>query len=119
MLLNKLYEIIIICLISTIIIELFISILLKVKNKKDLLNIILVNIMTNPIVVVIPYVVYLYYGIIYRHVTLLILEILTIFFEGFTYKKVLKYNKINCYILSIILNISSYLIGLIISKIIW
>jgi len=75
--------------------------------------------MTNPIVVVIPYVVYLYYGIIYRYITLFILEILTVIVEGFTYKKVLKYNRINCYVLSLILNLSSYVIGIVISKILW
>ena len=119
MLINSFYKVILICLISTIIIEIFIAFIFKVRDKKDFINIILVNIITNPIVVLIPYIIYLYYGVAYRYISLLVLEILTIVVEGFIYKKVLKYNKINAYILSIILNLSSYLIGEILSKIIW
>jgi len=119
MLINRFYEVILICLISTIIIETLVAFIFKVRNKKDFLNIILVNIITNPIVVVFPYITYLYNGIIYRNILLIILEVTVVFVEGFIYKKVLKYNKINTYLLSLILNILSYLLGNIISNIIW
>jgi len=119
MLINRFYEVILICLACTIIIEILIALICKVRNKKDFLNILLVNIMTNPIVVVFPYITYLYKGTVYRNILLIILEVAVVFIEGFTYKKVLKYNKINKYILSSILNISSYLLGNIISNIIW
>ena len=102
------------CLIFTIIIEVGISIILGYR-KKDLVNIILANIMTNPIVVVIPIYVNITYGMKERNIVLFILEILAVLSEGFVYKKYLKNKKINPYLLSFILNLSSYLIGLVIN----
>ena len=99
------------CLILTIIIELIIGIILGVRDKKDLLNILLVNVITNPIVVSIPILIYLYYGYKYEIISLYVLEILTVIVEGFIYSKTLKYKKINPFLLSLLLNLSSYLIG--------
>ena len=53
MIINDLPIIMIKCLLITIIIEVLISILLGLR-KKDILNVILVNIVTNPLVVSIP-----------------------------------------------------------------
>ena len=39
------------CLFFTILIELIVALILKVRDKKDILNIILVNTMTNPLLV--------------------------------------------------------------------
>lgn len=117
--LTKIPTIIINSLFFTILIEVCISLLFKVKNKKDILNIILVNIVTNPIVSLIPYVIGLYYGIKYRYIVLLLFEVFAFVFEGYIYKKYLNYNKINPYILSLILNISSYLLGIVINSIIY
>ena len=103
------------CLLLTIIIEVTIACLVKVKNKKDLINILLVNIITNPLVVTIPIYFNFKYGITARWIVLITLELLTIIFEGYIYKKYLKYDKINPYILSIILNSASYSIGEIIN----
>lgn len=111
-------NIMIVCLISTIIIELIIAIILKIKGK-DLINVILVNIMTNPIVVTIPYYLNVNYGLIYRNISLFILEILTVISEGYIYKKYLDFKEINPYLLALILNISSYTIGIIINYIIY
>ena len=115
MLISDIPFIMIRCLLLTIIIELLFSIIFKVKNKKDLLNIILVNIITNPIVVITPIYLNLKYGLVYRNISLIILEILTILIEGLCYKKVLNYKKINPFLLSIILNSLSYSIGEIIN----
>ena len=49
-------------------------------------------------------------------ITLIILEILTVIVEGYTYKKVFEYKKINPFLVSLILNASSYLIGELINK---
>ena len=117
--LTKILTILISCLLCTIIIELSVSILLGVRNKKDIINIVLVNVVTNPIVVLFPYIIGLRYGNSPRYIVLFILEILTFIFEGCIYKKYLKYNKINSYILSLILNIMSYFIGNIINNIIY
>ena len=112
-------KIIIVCLVSTIIIELLIALLLKVRDKKDILNILLVNVMTNPLLVTITMYINILYGLKYRNILIYPLEILVVLSEGFVYKKYLKYKKINPYVLSLILNISSYLIGLIINEIVY
>ncbi|MBR6133677.1 MAG: hypothetical protein IKQ29_03040 [Bacilli bacterium] len=117
MIINKLPFIMLKCLICTIIIEIVIALILKIKAKKDLINILLVNILTNPIVVSIPVLILFRYGKYYSNITLYILEIITVITEGFIYKKVLKYKKINPYLISLILNLGSYLIGEIINRI--
>ena len=103
-------------LIITLIIEISIALILKIKNKKDILNVILVNLFTNPLLnsIIIP--INIFIGILERNIVLIILEILIIFIEGFIYQKVLNYKKINAYLLSLILNFSSYFIGIIINN---
>lgn len=114
--LNDLPIIMIKCLICTIIIEVIIGILIGIRNKKDVLNIILVNILTNPIVVSLPIYVMIRYGIRFRYYSLVILEVFAVVIEGIIYKKVLKHKKINPYLISLILNMGSYLIGEVINK---
>ena len=114
---NELPYIMFKCLIFTIIIEVIIGLIIGIRNKKDILNVVLVNIFTNPLVSSIPILVYIKFGYTYEMISLLILELFAIFSEGFIYSKVLKYKKINPYIISLILNISSYGIGLLINKI--
>lgn len=115
---NELPLIMLICLSSTIVIELIMSLLLGMRNKKDILNVILVNIMTNPLVVSI--LMYITYNRLFNTtISIIILEILVILTEGFTYKKVLTFDKINPYVLSLILNISSYFIGRLLNNIIY
>ena len=55
----------IICLVATILIECIVAILLRIRNKKDIINIILANILTNPLVVSIPVYLNILYGIYY------------------------------------------------------
>lgn len=115
---NELPLIMLICLISTIVIELIMSLLLGMRNKKDILNVILVNIMTNPLVVSI--LMYITYNRLFNTtISIIILEMLVILTEGFAYKKVLTFDKINPYVLSLILNISSYFIGGLLNNIIY
>lgn len=115
---NELPLIMLICLSSTIVIELIMSLLLGIRSKKDILNVILVNIMTNPLIVSI--IMYITYNRIFNTtISIIILEILVVLIEGFTYKKVLTFDKINPYVLSLILNISSYFIGGLLNNIIY
>lgn len=111
MIINDLPFIMINCLFFTIVIEIIFAIILKVKDKKDILNIFLVNVMTNPIVVSLPVFVNIRFGLFERNITVIILEILTVFIEGKIFSKYLKFKKINPYILSLILNLCSYIIG--------
>ncbi len=104
------------CLIITIVIELTVGLLIGVRDKKDLLNIILVNIMTNPVVVSVPVLILLLCGTTTRWISLAVLEILTVMAEGLVYFKFFKYKKINGFLVSFILNIASYGIGEILNR---
>lgn len=111
MLINELPKLMLRSLICTIIIELLVSIILGIRNKKDILNVILVNIITNPLVAVIPVYFNFFYTLKMRNTVLIILEILTLIFEGYIYKRYLNYKKLNPFSISLILNCSSYFIG--------
>ena len=105
----------VVCLSLTIIIETLVGIILGVRKKKDILNIILVNIVTNPIVVTVPYLIYTFFGYKIYNYSIYILEVLTLLTEGLIYLKVLDYKKINPILLSFILNLCSYGIGLLLN----
>jgi len=111
-------KVMVICLVSTLIIECGLAIIIGYR-KKDLLNIFLANCLTNPIVSSIPVYFNYYHGLKARNISLLILEILTLFVEGLIYHKYLKRRKINGFLLSLILNASSYLLGLVINEIVY
>jgi hypothetical protein len=115
MLINDLPYIMIRCLICTIIIELIGAFILGLR-KKDLVYVVLVNIMTNPLVVSLPVLVLVKFGVNARYICLVFLEILAIISEGFVYKKVLTYKKLNPYLISLILNVLSYCIGIVINN---
>ncbi len=102
------------CLVLTILIESLIALLIGYR-KKDIINVILVNAITNPLVTSIPIFFNVFYSVKARNISLLILEIITLLFEGFIYSKVLKKKTINPFALSLILNASSYGLGLIIN----
>jgi len=104
------------CLLCTIVIETVIALICGVRKKKDILNVVLVNILTNPIVVSLPVLLGYNFGVKWQITSLIILEIITLISEGFIYSKVLDFKKINPYVLSIILNLGSYLIGEVINK---
>lgn len=110
MIINDLPLIMVRCLLVTIISEVMVALILKVR-RKDLIYVILVNIMTNPIVVSLPFYINIKYGLSYRNYLLIFLEISTVILEGLIYKKTLNYKKINWLLLSFILNLFSYLIG--------
>ena len=95
MLLIKLPIIMAICLLSTMLIECLIAFILKVRNKKDYLNIILVNILTNPILVSLTITIRYLIGFKLEKIATISLEILAFIVEGLIYKKVLEYKKIN------------------------
>lgn len=102
-------------LIITIVLEVIIAIVIGIKNKKDILNVVLVNAITNPFVTIVPLLINLKFGYVYRNIAFYILEILVVFIEGFIYKRVLKFKKLNYLVISLILNIASFGIGEIIN----
>ena len=107
MLLNVLIE----CLLITISIELVGAIIIGIRNKKDILYIVFINILTNPLLNIIYLNVIMYCGFTKGSIALYILEILVVMIEGLIYKKYFIYKKINPFIISFILNILSYTIG--------
>ena len=92
----------------TIIIELGIALLLGIKEKKDILNLIVINMMV---------VVYLTSNNVIIYFLFFLFEIMVIDLEYRFYKKKLVFKKISLLLLSIMLNISSLILGLIISVI--
>jgi hypothetical protein len=116
---NYLIKILLNSLLLTIIIEFIIALLLKVKDKLDLINVLLVNILTNPLLVSISLYINIKHSLLLKNILIIPLEIIVVLVEGFIYKKYLKYNKINPYLLSLILNGSSFLLGEVINKIIY
>ena len=118
MLISDLPKVMLISLTITLVVEVSIAFILKYR-KKDLVNVLLVNILTNPLLNSIIVAINYYYGLKARNISLLILEILVVIIEGFIYQKYLTRRKINGYILSLILNIASYGIGLLINEIIY
>lgn len=99
------------CLLLTIVIELIVALILSVRDKKDIINIILVNVITNPVVVMTQTLLYVKFGSSIELIGIIILEILVVLVEGLIYKKVLDFKKINPLLLSLLLNASSFFIG--------
>ena len=101
----------VVCLSLTIIIETLLAFIIGAR-KKDLLFVVLAQVVTNPIVVTVPYLIFILFG--YRNylISIYILEVLAFLIEGLIYSKTLKSKKINPYVLSLILNVCSYGFGL-------
>ena len=102
----------------TLVIEITVAILLKVRSIYDIIFLILINCITNPTVNVI-------YGLVIGYtdieagsltgwVIVLILEFLVWLTEAVMIKKLLEYRRITPMLLSLILNAASFLMGLVI-----
>ena len=104
------------CLGLTIVMELVLALIFGVRNKKDIVTVILVQIVTNPIVVTVPYLIYLYLGYNQYLISIYVLEVLAVLVEGFIYFKTLKYRKVNPFLLALLLNLFSFFVGELINK---
>ena len=118
MLISDLPKVMINSLIITLVVELSFAYILKYR-KKDLLNVFLVNVLTNPLLNSLIVAINFYYGLKWRNISLVIFEIVVVFVEGLIYHKYLERRKINGFLLSFILNLSSYLIGSLINNLIY
>lgn len=116
---SKLLLMLLICLWATVVIELLLAYILKIRKKKDFINILLVNVLTNPLVTTIPFYLNVAHSLLYRNIAMIILEIFAVIIEGFVYKKYFSHNYINPYVFSLILNFVSYIIGFFVSPIIY
>ena len=118
MLVSDLPKVMLISLTITLVFEIGMALILKYRGK-DIVNVLLVNLLTNPLLNSVIVAINYYYGLKARNIWLIILEILVVIIEGFIYQKYLTRRKINGYLLSIILNITSFGLGLIVNNIIY
>ena len=105
----------IISLFLAISIELFSSIVIGVRNRNDILTIVAVNSLTNPIVVFIANILNSCVGSLLYWAIIIVIEIIVIFAEGKIYNKILTFRKVTSLKLSIINNVVSFGIGIIIN----
>ena len=117
--LNELPQYMAVSLILTIILECSAAWILKIREKKDMLNVVLVNVFTNPLVVCFTFLAGFFYGADARIGATIYLEIFALVSEALIYRKTLSFKKLNPFLLSLILNATSYLSGLVINKIIY
>ena len=100
-------------LILTILIEVFIAYILKIKNASDIKKIIFINICTNlPLNILVTCLGYVINYNVLLWIIVPVLEVFVFLIEGYYFKK-LSYKLINSYSLSFVLNSISYLIGVI------
>ena len=118
MLISDLPKVMLISLSLTLIFELGMALILKYRGK-DLVNIFLVNVLTNPLLNSVIVAINYYYGLKARFICLIIMEIFVVIIEGIIYYKYLNRRKINGFLLSLILNIASYGLGLLINELIY
>lgn len=96
-------------------IETMISILIGIRNWKDIKTVACANILTNPITVFLAYWIKMLKNDLIYYIFVIIIEILVIIVEFIIYKKYLEYREKSPLCISIINNIISYSLGVIIS----
>lgn len=102
----------------TIIIELSFALLIGVRKNNDILNIIMINCITNPIInYIMMVIVYLFSNALIIYLCLFFFEIIVMYAEYKFYKKKLKFKKISPLLLSALLNFCSVMLGFIINNI--
>lgn len=99
------------CLGSTIVIEGALAFLWGVRKAADQLIVLLVNVLTNPLLVSIGYLILFRFGMTGYNIATAVMEVLVVFVEGWIYKKILTRQK-RPFLLSLFLNAGSFLIGL-------
>ena len=99
------------CLGTTIVIEGVLAFLCGVRKLSDQLIVLLVNVLTNPLLVSTGYLILLRFGRTAYDIATAAMEIAVVFIEGLVYKKILTDRK-HPLLLSLFLNAGSLLIGL-------
>lgn len=101
----------------TLVIEIVFALILGVRKKGDVLTVALVNFMTNPLVVSLGFLSGFFFGTKVRIICMIFLELFAFTSEAVVYKYALRCKKLNPFLLSLLLNAASYLIGLLINMI--
>lgn len=108
------FNILVFNLILVFITELPVAFCLGMKTIRKTVTVILINIITNPFVVLCAMSLTIYFNA-WEKIGILILEIAVVIVEGFMFSKFKVFNNKNPYLCSIIVNLISYLIGEIIN----
>lgn len=98
------------CLIVTEILEIGTSLLLGIRSRRDILTVFLVNTLTNPLAVLLNMAAASFTALP-SYAVIAVLEIAAWLTEALIYKKLLDFRKISPFILSLILNAVSFIIG--------
>lgn len=99
-----------ICLVSTVLIECVLALLWKVRRPRDLVIVALVNVATNPMLVSLCYGAAYWFGPQYYYPVMAVLEILVFLIEGCVYGQLLPKQK-HPFLLSLSLNAGSVILG--------
>lgn len=102
-------------LVITMVIEATIAWLIGIREKNNLLVVVCVNLITNPLVVSLSAAIRFFVDISLFYPLTLCLEIAAVYIEGVLYRRYLKTN-FNPFWISVILNVASYLLGEIINR---
>lgn len=106
-------------LLLTVVVEITLAFFIfRIKNKKDIVNLILINILTNPLLNATSLSILLVFGYSAYDISIMVMEILVFIGEGLFYKKFLRTQTISPFLLSLVLNGASYLTGILINNII-
>jgi len=105
-----------ISLILTLIIEVTVSILLGIRKKYDIKVIICANICTNLVVAYVANCILLLNNQMIYIIAVAVLEMIAVIIEFLIYRKYLKFNEKSPLVISVINNIVSFSLGLIITK---
>lgn len=103
----------------TLLIEIAAALLIKIRKPKDLANVALVNLLTNPIVVSATFLAGFFFGSDARLVATIALELAAFLTEALIYRKTLTAKRMNPFLISLILNASSYFLGEVINMFIY
>ncbi|MBR3002289.1 MAG: hypothetical protein IKF38_01795 [Clostridia bacterium] len=109
----------IISLLLTIIIEISISFIIGIRENEDLKVVLWTNVLTNPVVVYIANCVKVLNNDVIYSIVIFILEVSVIIIEFCVFKKFFNYKKKTPLLISSMNNIISFLLGIILSKIIF
>lgn len=98
----------------TLLIELSVLVLLGLRHKRDLWVAVCANVLTNPVVVLVANLLFIYYPS-RAWLGVALLEVGAVATEGFIYRHCLTFKKINPWVLSLLANIISFETGIVIS----
>ena len=104
-----------ISLILTNIVEVILAVIRKVRDEDSISMIIAINCMTNPVVVFLSNMCMKLNNNVITIAVVLALEIMVVIVEGLWFKKHLKKNKKDAYLLSMFLNVTSFSLGILFS----